>query len=308
MLARLLAGAASRQELINFVRGQVEDAYAQSPEDSFCRDLRLLRYLGFQVSWQRSHRAYCLQSFDHPVLKIHLAVDALEGLALVKHAFKDLPHSQRFAALASAIEARLPDRARRALRHQPLPAYSLAPADQWPAQSQSLQIVEGAIRGNQRLEFLYRSPKRPEREDPKRHIVEPYQLEYREGHLYFEGYDLKTGRVYLYRVDRIVPGSAKILPDVFMPRERLHHRIRIRYWLAAEIARYGASRRFLAQHEEQQDDGSVIVTAEVYDLFEALKTLLKYGSGCRALEPPELVNAVREEAMKMVEIYEGAAS
>ncbi|MFQ5905357.1 MAG: helix-turn-helix transcriptional regulator [bacterium] len=308
MLARLLEGEASRQQLIGAVRQAVEAAYGQSPEDSFHRDLRLLRSLGFQIGCSRSRRAYFLESFDHPVLKLHLPAEALEALITIRSTFRGLPHAERIEALISVIEARLPSRSRRMLHRESLPSYAFAPADEWQTHSQSLQVVEWAIEGNQQLEFLYRSPKRPKGTEPKHHVVEPYNLEYREGHLYFEGYHLRLCRVYPYRVDRIVPGSAKVLPDKFMPRERLHSWVEIRYRLAPEIARYGASRRFINQREEKQEDGSVIVTAEVPNLFEALKKLLKYGSGCQVLGPPELVDLVQEEAQKMIQIYERPSS
>lgn len=40
MLARLLEGEASREELIAAVRNGVQDAYVASPEDSFCNSIK----------------------------------------------------------------------------------------------------------------------------------------------------------------------------------------------------------------------------------------------------------------------------
>jgi predicted DNA-binding transcriptional regulator YafY len=307
MLARLLEGEAGREQLIAAVRNEIEDAYVESPEDSFHRDLRLLRYLGFQVRWHRSRGTYALESFDHPILQLHLEPEALEALAAIKDTFQDLPYGERIEVLLRSIEARLPERDHRALTRKLPLSFSFTPADDWQAHSGSLQVVEWAIRGHQRLEFHYRSPKRSEDAEPKHHIVEPYNLEYREGHLYFDGYSLKTGRVYPFRVDRIVPGSAKVLPEVFVPREELRRRITIRYRLAPEIARYGASLRFLNQREEKQADGSVIVTAEVEDLFEAMTKLLRYGRHCQVLKPSELVEMMRREAEAMVRLYSSFA-
>lgn len=307
MLARLLEGEASREELIAAVRNEVQDAYARSPEDSFYRDLRLLRCLGFSIKYRRSRGTYSLKSFDHPILHLHLEPEALEALAAIKDAFQDLPYEGKIEALLEAIEARLPGQDHRALNRKLPLSFSFAPADDWQTHSGSLQVVEWAIRGHQRLEFLYRSPKRPQDAEPKHHQVEPYNLEYREGHLYFDGYSLATGRVYPFRVDRIVPGSAKVLPDKFVPREELRRRITIRYRLAPEIARYGASVRFLNQREERQEDGSVMVTAETESLFEAMNKLLRYGSYCKVLEPPELVELMRREAEAMVGVYSSFA-
>jgi len=219
MLGRLTEGEASRNDLIRHVCVVVEDAYECSPFDSFVRDLRLLRCLGFQIQFCRGQGTYRLERFDHPTLQIQLSRPALEALALLKATFQGLPHHERVEALISDLSARLPEEVRRKLDRDPLPRLAIAPADRWWASRNNLVTVEKAIERHQLLEFLYRSPKQPETAEPKRHRVEPYNLEYRDGHLYFEGYNLKTGRVYPYRVDRIVPGSARILPDVFTPRE-----------------------------------------------------------------------------------------
>ena len=77
----------------------------------------------------------------------------------------------------------------------------------------------------------------------------------------------------------------------------------VRYRLSPTIARFGASVRFQNQREERQEDGSVIVTGEAGSLFEAMTKLLRYGSHCRVLEPPELVEAIRKEVTRMAEQY-----
>lgn len=303
MLGRLVKGEATRAELIRHVRATVEEAYERSPFDSFARDVRLLRDLGFCIRFCRARGTYRLERLDHPVLQLHLSRPALEALALLKATFRGLPHQERVEALIGDLSARLPEEVRRKLDREPLPRLAVAPADHWWFSKNSLVTVEKAIDRHQVLEFLYRSPKQPETAEPKRHRVEPYNLEYRDGHLYFEGYNLKTGKVYPYRVDRIVPGSARILPDVFTPREGIVRTVAISYRLSPEIARFGASVRFRNQREERQDDGSVIVTGEAGSLFEAMTKLLRYGRHCQVLEPRELVDMMRKEAEAMVGVY-----
>lgn len=303
MLARLVQSDATKNELIAYVEQTVIGAYERSPADSFARDLRLLRSLGFPVRYRRARGVYHLASFDHPVLQLHLSQPALEALALLKVTFCGLPHEERVMTLLRELESRLPLAAKRRLGRAPPLHLDVSPASPWQECKESLAVVEQAVERTQLLEFLYRSPKRPESDPPKKHRVEPYHLEYREGHLYFEGYNLKTGRVYLYRIDRIVPGSARVLPETFNPRSGIARPIQIQYWLAPEIARYGASVRFRNQQEIRQKDGSVIVICEADSLFEAVRKLLRYGSGCRALAPPELVEAMRAEAQKLVARY-----
>lgn len=304
MLSKLLEGDANREELVAHVEATVEDAYDCSPLDSFARDLRLLRNLGFRIRFSRAQRVYKIENLDHPALQLHLSKPALEALALLKITFQDLPHQERVQALVQEIEARLPAATRARLEREPLPRLAFQPADAWEKYKDNLSAVERAIERHQLLEFLYLSPRHPEGTEPKLHQVEPYNLEYRDGHLYFEGYNLKTDKVYSYRVDRIIPGTVKLLPDMFVPRSKITSLITIRYRLSAEIARFGASIRFRNQREEKQPDGSTVVAGEASNLFEAMRKLLRYGSHCRVLEPPELVELMRTEATKLAALYE----
>lgn len=305
MLACLLKSEATRQELIRVVEDEMgEEAYGESSADSFHRDLRFLRQLGFEVRFRRSLGTYYLADQGHPSLRLHLSPAELEVLAAVRNAFRGLPHARGMGALMTKIEARLPPESRQALCREPLLSFSFGPAGELEPHEETLRVVERAIESQRRLMFEYRPPIYPEDDSPKRRTVEAYDLEYRDGHLYFQGRWVRGGRVFTYRVDRIVPGSARVLPTKFVPRQRLHRWHTIRYRLAPEIARYGASKRFLNQGEEKQPDGSVIVTGETHDLFDAMKKLLKYGSGCQVLEPPELVAAMKREVREMVKIYE----
>ena len=303
---RLLCGEATRAELVSYVPATVEDAYERSPFDSFSRDLRLLRSLGFPIRFSRARGAYRLERLDHPVFQLHLSKPALEALAMLKATFRGLPHQERVQALVQEIEARLPARAWEKLGREPLPRLAMAAADAWEERKDNLTVVERAIESHRILEFLYRTPKRPETVAPRLHRVEPYNLQYRDGHLYFDGFHLKRGKVLPYRVDRIVPGSARPLSEVFIPRPELYTPISIRYRLSPEIARFGASVRFHNQREERQPDGSVEVTGEAGSLFEAMTKLLRYGSHCRVLEPAELVESMRAEANHMVAMYREA--
>jgi hypothetical protein len=107
MLGRLLEGEATRRQLIDYVDLQVEDAYEKSPFDSFARDLRLLRMLGFAIRYSRARGTYRLERFDHPVFQLHLSKRAVESLGLLKATFQGIPHEERVEALLEEIKARL---------------------------------------------------------------------------------------------------------------------------------------------------------------------------------------------------------
>ena len=168
----------------------------------------------------------------------------------------------------------------------------------------NLKLIKSAIVKQRLLEFDYCSPRSPE---PKHYIVEPCpgSLECREGHFYFAGQLVKKSRTRDYRVDRIVPGSARLLPQKFVPRERRTRPLVLRYRLKARIARQGATPRFRGHTEEHLPNGDVIITAEITagELFWASKTLLKYGENCEVLEPPELRWEMARVAREMAQTY-----
>jgi len=304
ILARLLEGEANREELIARVQDELgEDAYGTNPGDAFQTDLHVLRELGFAVRFSRANGTYNLANQSHPALRFHLTAPELKALAAVRNAFRGLPYSDQVEALISRIEGRLSPESRRALQQEPLLSFSFAPAEDLAPHQQTLGIIERAIQRSQRLMFEYRSAERRD-EEPERHIVEPYNLEYRDGHLYFQGCHPDTGRVLDYRVDRVVPGSARVLPAKFAPRGRLRRFFKLCYRLRPPAVGDTVSKRFRNQTEEWQADGSVIVTGEADSIFWASKILLRYGEKCQVLEPPALVAEMRRVVREMARIYE----
>jgi predicted DNA-binding transcriptional regulator YafY len=303
-LALLQAGDASREELIEKTMKLLGyDIYGEAPIYSFRRDLAFLREIGCEIVYHRSEGVYHLEEVHNPYLTLPLTADDLEALSLIRGTFQPgVPHADNVRALLDKIERYLSKDDRRALRREPLLSLSLAPAGDLTRHWMTLEILERAISKRQRLEFEYRSPKHCE---VKRHFIEPYgPLEFRDGHIYFEGLNVNTDHVYQYRLDRIVPGSAEILPRRFPEGRRRKRRYILRYRLAPEIARYGASERFPGQREEVDEEGWTVVTAEIDDLFWASKKLLKYGENCQVLEPPELVEEMKRVVREMAKIYE----
>jgi len=305
MYAVLRDKDASRSELMARVVEQVgEDAYREAPLYSFQGDLQLLkRELGCQVKYIRSEGVYRLEGVNNPYLLLALEGEESEALALIRSSFQPgVPHADKVRTLLDRIERCLSEEDQRALRREPLLSLSLAPASDLTRHQTTLAMVERAISRRQQLEFEYRSPMR---EEVKRHVIEPYgPLEYREGHIYFEGRDLQDYYIYTFRIDRILPGSVQILPTRFPEGRRRKRTYTLRYRLAPEVARYGASERFPNQIEEKQEDGWTLVTAQIDSIFWASKKLLKYGENCQVLEPPELVQEMKRVVGEMARIYE----
>jgi proteasome accessory factor C len=181
------------------------------------------------------------------------------------------------------------------------PALRLSPPllDNIAPHEQTLAQFRKAVYEQRRLQFVYNSPAHPE---PQRHIIEPETLEEREGHLYFEGYSPDAGQVLQFRLERVEPRSAEVLPAKF-GTGRKRRLTKIRYRLSPNVARFGATRRFENHAETRLEDDWVEVTADTNDLFWASKTLLKYGDNCIVLEPPELVAMIKTVVKGMARNY-----
>lgn len=148
--------------------------------------------------------------------------------------------------------------------------------------------------------------------------VDPYALAFRDGYWYLVGYchlrdDMRTFRV--DRIQAIEPLRAQFsLPRDFDARAYLDASMRyeqpyhVVVWLDAEVAHvvreYGGQWMELTDHE----DGSVTAHFDTNDLNWATGWVLSYGSFARALEPPELVGRVREEAERVLARYTQAAT
>jgi hypothetical protein len=136
--------------------------------------------------------------------------------------------------------------------------------------------------------------------------VEPYELEYRDGHWYFTAYVRDLNTFLDYRVDRIRPGSLRKERDRYYPGGRQRPGTKIRYWISPMLARHGSMSTRL--HEQQvtmlENDQGAIVEGYARSLWWARRLLLGYGEQVKALEPEKLVQMMRETVEGMRGLYE----
>ena len=136
--------------------------------------------------------------------------------------------------------------------------------------------------------------------------VEPYELEYRDGHWYFTAYVRDLNTFLDYRVDRIRPGSLRKEPDRYYPGGRQRPGVKIRYWLSPMLARHGSLSARLRDQQVTflEDDQGAIVEGYARSLWWARRLLLGYGEQVKALEPEKLVQMMRETVEGMRGLYE----
>jgi predicted DNA-binding transcriptional regulator YafY len=310
VVRRLIRGPAHGAELIALARAAFDDAiYPPDAAAALRHDLAALRVeFGCDIGYSPAS-GYTLA---HPgrLALLDLPDAELESLAFLLDTFADspLPNGAQVAALLNRIIALLPeDRQQQLRRSAPYPR-----VDQ-PATSDSaarmLKTLKRAVR-RRMVVFEYRASLRPGA-DPARHRVAPYDLIYRDGHTYLDAYCHEcsipelANRYNLYRIDRIVAETLKLLPDQLPPGRMPRHRIGLAYQLSPQVAWLRDIARWFPDSEvTYADDGSALIRARTSDLWQARQILLRYREHCRVLEPPELIEMIRDTLRRMGQVYD----
>jgi len=135
--------------------------------------------------------------------------------------------------------------------------------------------------------------------------IEPFELEYRDGHWYFTGFVFESNTFLDFRVDRMRPGSLHKKHERFHPGSRQRPGVRISYWVSPMLARHGSlSVRLRDQQVTMlEGDQGAIVEGIAKSVWWARRLLLGYGEQVKALEPEKLVEAMRETAGVMRGLY-----
>ncbi len=312
ILCQLQRGPATRDELIHVVEMMLGGAaYGAAPEKALERDVQQLRQT-FGVTIRLRQGTYSLAALGELPL-LDLPDPALRAMAFLYSTFQPgAPGTADVRGLLDTLVSYLPEDRRKTIhRMRSVPHLDLHPVDAGEIDERNLNTIERAVVKRYRLAFDYLSP-RHEKREPRRHVVEPYDLDFEDGHYYLDAFCLHWSgplgsrdhyNYIQYRVDYIVPGSARMLPNKLAPGRRKPRTYMLRYELAPVIARGGVSRRFPETEVRIRDDGWAEVTAKITNPFMAAKRLLSYGAGCRVLGPPEVVRLVREAVRGMAEIY-----
>jgi predicted DNA-binding transcriptional regulator YafY len=312
VLYRLQQGPATRDELIHAVEVALGSAaYGLAAEKALDRDIQQLRRtFDLQISLRQG--VYFLAEVGSLPL-LNLPDEALRAMAFLYRTFQPgTPGTVDVRDLLDTLLSYLPEERRQMVhRMRVVPRLDLHPVDEGGIDEQTWDTVERAVVKRHRLAFDYISP-RHEKREPRHHIVEPYDLDFDDGHYYLDAFCLhwtgpfgsRNHHDYIrYRVGYIVPGSARMLPNKLAPGRRKPRTYTLRYELAPVIARGGVSRRFPEMEVHIREDGWAEVTAKITSPFMAAKRLLYYGAGCRVLDPPEVVRLVKEAVRGMAEMY-----
>jgi predicted DNA-binding transcriptional regulator YafY len=186
-------------------------------------------------------------------------------------------------------------------------------ADSAPSHPQVLEVLDQAIREKRRVTIEYRAASRGGR--PTSVQIEPLLLRVADREPYVRAYCVERNAERTYKLARVTRATLSRERSTYSAPEGSFtgsvkawsgdlQRVRVR--LARDVAWLAREYPLIAdQRTEEQDDGSVVVEAEVAGIQETLRWVLGWGGSAEALEPAALREAVRKELLRALGPYEG---
>jgi hypothetical protein len=184
----------------------------------------------------------------------------------------------------------------------------LSPVVDYQQHSETILKLDAALEEGAYVSFAYTPLTQSWDAEPIWHEhVEPYELEYRDGHRYFTAFVFEKSTFLDYRVDRIWPGSLRRAENErFTPGLRKGPGVKIRYRVSPMLVRHASLSTRLREQQVTllENDGGAIVEGYACSIWWARRLLPGYGEQVKALEPVELVGMMRKETAAMSKLYE----
>ncbi len=318
LVNRLQQGPTSRSTLLDEIYRQEDGAVELATlVKRFENDKqRLWDKLQIRIRYDRSVKGYIIAEWERPLF--NLPDSHLKTLAFLADTFQpDTPNGSAVQDLVAILLGQMENGRRRVYDRARgvSPDIELRLRDSEEIALDVWEAVQYAYQHQQQLEFDYLSSQHADGQI-RHHLVEPRGFYFtRRGHYRLRGFCLfnhgPNGRWHPnnfihYRLSRIVPGSAKVLPQKISPLPRSIRPYLVIYELAPEIARLGISPQPELVGEPtilQMDGGWVRVESQTHDIFELARNLLYYGANCHVLGGKELLTEMRELVKGLSEVY-----
>lgn len=318
IIRRVQRGPASWEELVEAVQRWVgADAYGPSEGVGLRRHLykdleRLRNVLQVNIRTAPGTRTYVLNDAHIPLLDLPDA--DLEAIAWLRQAFDELsPNQDKVQPLLDHIISYLPlERQDYIEAQRQLLTVDLGRRDDNHILADVKRKLAEALSRRLRIEIAYLASSN-ETGQPNRHLIDPYEQFYHDGHYYLKGWChqihepdgdvFKTEEYRPYRLDRIT--EIQILPHKLPPIPPKAKTYWVTYRVAATVARQGVSRHRWIDVTEitPHPDGSATIVGTTDNLFFVSQALMRYRHHCEVLGGPELLHDMRETVAKMAQIY-----
>lgn len=318
IIRRVQRGPATREELVEAVLAQEgEDAYGrvdgEALDTKIEKDLQRTRdRLYIDVYHDPDVGGYVIQDIWRPLLD--LPNEDLATIAWLEQTFgPQTPQHDDIQAFLGRLRSYLDiDRRREIRRQREQVAIDLSRRDEDTIDPDVISKIEDAMHRRVRIAFEYYAPGR-EDEQPRRHIIDPYERHFERGHHYLRGYcrsiDGPEGQYeprawYTYRLGRIT--EVTVLSQKLPPMPPPARTYDVVYELAPVIAQGGISSHHAIEIQavEERDDGSALVRGTTTDLFAAVQALMRYRHNCKVIGGPRMVRRMKEVVQKMANMYE----
>ncbi|MGO8735849.1 MAG: helix-turn-helix transcriptional regulator [Terriglobia bacterium] len=275
------------------------------------RDIEVLMEAGFPVTSEMRNGTvfwHFMEGF-HAESPIALTLTEQMALYFSKGLFKPLQGTPVYESLESAIQkigSQLPAQSFKFLRglDQGISVSNFGLKD-YSHSKEVIQTLTYAVFNRRTVTILHRSP---HHEHATEREVDPYKLWYVNNGLYLVGHDHKESSLRTFAVERIQ--SAKLTNRRFeMPPDFNFdefqktafsviwgepQQVKIRF--SPSQAPYIRERTWHpSQKIETCDDGSIILTLEIADLWEVKRWLIGFGVDADVLQPRELAEQIRNE-------------
>ena len=316
LIRLLLRSPLTAADLIAAIQSELgEEGYPDAAESALKHDFDALKSeYGCRIRYRRNTQQYVLEDLGDLAL-LDLPDHCMEALAFLEASFPAgaaLPEYAYIRELLERVTALLPTNRRDApARQRATIRLQLTESSSERIDTATLTIIRRAVTRRQELVFDYLSTF--DIDTPRQHRVAPYLVFFRpEGHGYLDatvldvtpsGNELIHSAIH-YRLDRIVPRSARMLPQMLPPQRIAPPTYHLRYRLLPVVARrHDIAIYFPNTQIEYHDDGSASVSATITNLWQARQVLLRYGTACEVLEPVELIDLFRKTAQGLTAIY-----
>ncbi len=291
-------------------------------ERTIRRDLASLREVGFPIEEHTVENGRKLWSVSREAGFGDLTLNLTEVLSLYvgRQLMEPLAGTLFWEGTHSSykkIRATLADGAIKYLdRLSALLHFAQAGSSDYSSRSEQIDRLMVAVEDRNVTTLVYQSMRSTE---PVSREVNPYGLAYFRGSLYLVAKASEENEIRHYKVDRI----SEVEPQT-MKFERPKD-FDLQDWMSAalgvfrsdtpprkmvvqfdrSVARFVEEKRWHhSQQLTQNPDGSLTTEFLLSDHQELMRWVLSFGSAAKAIEPAELVDAIREEVMRMAGAYE----
>ena len=303
------------------------------------RDFLFLKNMGYEIKEERKiseATRYCLTKGSGPTIPLLFSQEELALMATLYTMFVH-PNSQTTIDVTKPLSTqtfRHPfahdilffiERLTRTLtseqksyfekrvRRPPLYLDNEVVTEQLPYRA-TIDTINDAIARRRQIQFDYASSSVAHNVTRHQH-VDPYYLAQQDGHIYLVGFsndpaNPRKNRIFEWRVERIKRDSINLQNDT-VSGTRTSQPITFRYWADSSLAKSGLSQRWITHEIEReevvgqgrQQRHRLLIRAQAYNEWRIIQQLHKYGDKVELIDPPRLLNQMRQEVKRIYELY-----